>query len=296
MRYAFFLTESVTFESLLQEVQKDQSVIKTYLEGLMPSALNLLMRVVISVLILLVGRRIIKLVMRMVEKSLRRGKAEAGVVSFLCSLLRYILYFLLIMMILSGFGVTAGSVVAVLGSAGLALGLALQGSLANFAGGVLILLLKPFVIGDYIIDHGSGQEGTVSEITIFYTKLLTVDNKAVVIPNGGLSNDCITNCTQMEKRRVDLVVGVDYRTNLADAKRVLLSVVQEEARVLAGEPVDIFVDALAESSVNLGVRVWVATGDYWPVRWSLLERIKLALDENGISIPFPQLDVQIRQN
>lgn len=296
MKYMMLLTESVTVDSLIQEVQKDSGILKTYLESMMPSLLSFLVRILIAILVLLVGSRIIKLAIRMLEKSLKKGRAEAGVITFLCSLLKYALYFVLVMMVLSGFGVTASSVVAVLGSAGLALGLALQGSLSNFAGGVLILLLKPFVVGDYIIDIGSGQEGTVSEITTFYTRLLTVDNKTVVIPNGKLSNDCITNCTHMAKRRVDLVVGVDYRTNLADAKRVLLAVVQEEGRVLEGEPVDVFVDALAESSVNLGVRVWVSTGDYWPVRWSLLENIKLALDENGIQIPFPQLDVKIKEN
>lgn len=296
MKPIMLLTETVTAETLIQEVQKDPSVLKAYLESMMPSLLSLLLRIVIAILVLLVGSRIIKLVTRMVEKSLKKGRAEAGVITFLCSLLRYALYFVLVMMVLSGFGVTASSVVAVLGSAGLALGLALQGSLSNIAGGVLILLLKPFVVGDYIIDLGSGQEGTVSEITTFYTRLLTTDNKTVVIPNGKLSNDCIKNCTHMDKRRVDLVVGVDYRTNLADAKRVLLAVVKKEERVLESEPVDIFVDALAESSVNLGVRVWVNTEDYWPVRWSLLENIKLALDENGIQIPFPQLDVKIKEN
>lgn len=289
------LAQTGAGEELLEEIKNNPGVIRTYLESMMPSVLGFLMRVLFAVVLLLIGSRIIKGVMRMVEKSLKKGKAEAGVITFLCSLIKYALYFLLIMMVLSGFGVTTSSVVAVLGSAGLTLGLALQGSLSNFAGGVLILLLKPFVVGDYILDDGSGKEGTVSEITIFYTHLLTVDNKTVVIPNGKLSNDCITNYTRMEKRRVDLVVGVDYRTNLAEAKRVLLAVAEQETGVLAGEPVQVFVDELAESSVNFGIRVWVPTADYWTVRWQLTEDIKCALDENGISIPFPQLDVNMKK-
>ncbi|MCM1106222.1 MAG: mechanosensitive ion channel family protein [Blautia sp.] len=285
---------SGTEEVLLDELRKNPGVIRAYLEGLVPSLLAFLLQLALAIIVLFIGSRIVKAIVRMVEKSMQKGHAEAGVITFLCSLIRYSLYFVLVMLILSGFGVTTSSVVAVLGSAGLTLGLALQGSLSNFAGGVLIMLLKPFVVGDYISDSGSGKEGTVAEITTFYTKLLSADNKVIIIPNGNLSNDCITNYTSMKKRRVDILVGVDYRTNLAEAKRVLLGVVEKEPGVLSGEPVDIFVDALAESSVNLGVRVWVGTDDYWHTRWRLLENIKNALDENGILIPFPQLDVRLR--
>ena len=259
----------------------------------MPSLLSFLVQVVVAIIVLLIGSRIIKFLLKLIRKSLDRSKVEAGVVTFLCSLVKYSLYFVLAMIILAQFGVTTSSVVAVLGSAGLTLGLALQGSLSNFAGGVLILLLKPFVVGDYIIDGVTGQEGTVSSITIFYTKLLTIDNRMILIPNGTLSNSSITNVTHMEKRRIDLLIGVSYEANLAKTKQVLLDVVKSEDKILPGEPVDVYVSELADSSVQMGVRAWVKTEDYWPIRWKMTEDIKNALDANGISIPYPQMDVTV---
>ncbi len=290
----FLIKQSAAETDILQEIEKNPGIIRTYLEGLMPSLFSFLMQLVITVIILIIGSRLIKGFVKMIKKSLEKGKAEAGVISFLCSLIRYSLYFVLLMIVLSQFGVTTSSVVAVLGSAGLTLGLALQGSLSNFAGGVLILLMKPFVVGDYILDNATGQEGTVDEITTFYTKLLSVDHKVIVIPNGSLSNTSITNYSRMEYRRIDLTVSVAYETDLAMAKKVLQTVTEEEGRVAADRPCDIFVSALADSAVELGVRVWVKNEDYWPVRWHMLEQIKLALDENNISIPYPQLDVSLR--
>lgn len=282
-----------TEAQLLQEISDNPGVIRTYLEGMVPSLLSFLVQVVVVIIVLLIGSRIIKFLLKLIRKSLDRSKVEAGVVTFLCSLVKYSLYFVLAMIILAQFGVTTSSVVAVLGSAGLTLGLALQGSLSNFAGGVLILLLKPFVVGDYIIDGATGQEGTVSSITIFYTKLLTVDNRMILIPNGTLSNSSITNVTHMEKRRIDLLIGVSYEANLAKTKQVLSDVVKSEEKVLPGEPVEIYVSELADSSVQMGVRAWVKTEDYWPIRWKMTEDIKNALDANGISIPYPQMDVTV---
>lgn len=281
-------------EQLLEEVARNPGVIQTYLKGLVPSLLGFLLQLVAAILVLLIGTRIIKLIVKFMDKSLRRSRAEAGVVTFLCSLVKYALYFVLVMIILGQFGVTTSSVVAVLGSAGLTLGLALQGSLANFAGGVLILLLKPFVVGDYIIDSGTGREGTVSGITIFYTKLLTVDNQLVMIPNGALSNSSITNISHMEKRMIDLRISVSYEADLAAAKRVLEETVRQEEAALKEEPITIFVSELADSSVQIGVRVWVKNEDYWTARWRITEHIKLALDTNGIPIPYPQLDVTLK--
>lgn len=286
-------TEKSLVETI-DQMQKNPSFIKTYLDNMVPSALHFVFQLVIAILILLIGGRLIKSIVRMMEKSLRRGKTEAGVVSFLCSFVRYVLYFVLVMVILAQFGVTTSSVVAVLGSAGLTLGLALQGSLANFAGGVLILLLKPFVVGDYIEERSSGQEGTVSEITIFYTKLLSIDNKMIVIPNGSLSNTTITNFSHMEKRRIDLLISVAYDSDLKKVKQVLQQVAEQEPSVKQDEPIDIYVSKLADSCVEMGFRVWVKNEEYWPVRWRLLETIKGALAENGISIPFPQLDVNVK--
>ena len=282
-----------TEAQLLQEISDNPGVIRAYLEGMVPSLLSFLVQVVVAIIVLLIGSRIIKFLLKLIRKSLDRSKVEAGVVTFLCSLVKYSLYFVLAMIILAQFGVTTSSVVAVLGSAGLTLGLALQGSLSNFAGGVLILLLKPFVVGDYIIDGVTGQEGTVSSITIFYTKLLTIDNRLILIPNGTLSNSSITNVTHMEKRRIDLLIGVSYEANLAKTKQVLLDVVKSEDKILPGEPLDVYVSELADSSVQMGVRAWVKTEDYWPIRWKMTEDIKNALDANGISIPYPQMDVTV---
>lgn len=282
-----------TEAQLLQEISDNPGAIRTYLEGMVPSLLSFLVQVVVAIIVLLIGSRIIKFLLKLIRKSLDRSKVEAGVVTFLCSLVKYSLYFVLAMIILAQFGVTTSSVVAVLGSAGLTLGLALQGSLSNFAGGVLILLLKPFVVGDYIIDGVTGQEGTVSSITIFYTKLLTIDNRLILIPNGTMSNSSITNVTHMEKRRIDLLIGVSYEANLAKTKQVLLDVVKSEDKILPGEPVDVYVSELADSSVQMGVRAWVKTEDYWPIRWKMTEDIKNALDANGISIPYPQMDVTV---
>ena len=282
-----------TEAQLLQELSDNPGVIRTYLEGMVPSLLSFLVQVIVAIIVLLIGSRIIKFLLKLIKKSLDRSKVEAGVVTFLCSLVKYSLYFVLAMIILAQFGVTTSSVVAVLGSAGLTLGLALQGSLSNFAGGVLILLLKPFVVGDYIIDGATGQEGTVSSITIFYTKLLTIDNRLILIPNGTLSNSSITNVTHMEKRRIDLLIGVSYEANLAKTKQVLLDVVKSEDKILPGEPVDVYVSELADSSVQMGVRAWVKTEDYWPIRWKMIEDIKNTLDANGISIPYPQMDVTV---
>jgi small conductance mechanosensitive channel len=198
------------------------------------------------------------------------------------------------MFILSGFGLS-GSIIALLGSAGLTVGLALQGSLSNFAGGVLIIMLKPFVVGDYIVDSSSGKEGTVRDITIFYTQILTIDNKMINIPNGELSNATITNVSRMENRRLDLTVGVAYSSNLSKVKTVMMNVILTDDAVLKEEPIDVFVDSLGDSSITMGMHVWVKNADYWTTRWRMLERIKTTFDQEGVAIPFPQLDVNMKK-
>lgn len=290
------LTVLGTEETTINEITENPGVVVTYFKNMLPDLLSFLVQLVIAVAILLVGIKVIGAIVKMLRKTMEKGSTETGVITFLCSLVKYALYFVLCMIILSQFGVTTGSVVAVLGSAGLTVGFALQGSLQNFAGGVLILLLKPFAVGDYIIDNGSGDEGTVSAITIYYTKLLTIDNRMILIPNGSLSNSSITNVTGMEKRRVDIVVGVAYESDLAKVKKVLEQVVASEPAVLTEEAKDVFVSELADSSVNMGIHVWVKTSDYWTAKWRMTENIKNALDENGISIPYPQLDVQVKNS
>lgn len=260
-----------------------------------PAVLGFLLDLLWIVILLVVGSKLIKFAVKMLKSIMQKSNVEPGVITFLCSLAKYALYFVLGMIILSQFGVTSASVIAVLGSAGLAVGMALQGSLSNFAGGVLILLLKPFVVGDYIVENGGGQEGTVSEIGIFYTKLLTGDNKAIYLPNGTLSNNSIVNLSAMDKRRVDIEVGVAYNSDLAKVKEILTDIATNEEARLENEDMNVFVSTLADSSVNMGVRIWVKSADYWTAKWRMTEEIKYALDKNGIEIPFPQVDVNLKK-
>ncbi|MBP3488480.1 MAG: mechanosensitive ion channel [Roseburia sp.] len=279
----------------LQEVTKNPGVIRTWLEGLVPDLLNFAFQVIIAIAIYVIGGKIIKGITKMVRRSMDKAGTDEGVKQFVIPLIKYALYVILIFIIMGLFGIATTSAVAVLGSAGVAVGLALQGSLSNFAGGVLILLLKPFRVGDYIIEDSHKNEGTVSEISIFYTKLLTPDNKTIVIPNGTLSNSSLTNVTNMDRRRIDLVVGIAYEADIRTAKEALLAVADAEPAKLADEETLVFVDSLGDSSVNIGVRLWVGAADYWQARWRMTENIKYALDEKGISIPYQQIDVQIKQ-
>lgn len=288
-------TEAMTLENAVELVREtDSGVISDWLKGLLPWFLNFGFQILLAVVVYAVGARIIKLVRSMVRRWMERADADIGVKQFIDSLVKYFLYFILVVIILTFFGVTTASVVAVLGSAGLALGLAVQGTLSNFAGGVLILLLKPFHVGDYIIEDTHGNEGTVTEITIFYTKLSTGDNKIIVIPNGSLANSSLTNVTHSKKRRMDLEVGISYESDLKKAKDILYRLADEERDRLKSEEILVFVSELAASEVKIGLRFWVKTEDYWNVRWRLLESIKLSLDEAEIEIPYQKLDVQVK--
>ena len=270
-------------------------VVKDYLYSLLPDLTAFLFTIVLAVVVYLIGSRIIKSILNMHHRWAERKEIDEGVKQFLHAFIKASLYILLIFIILTLFGVTTASVVAVLGSAGLTMGLALQGSLSNFAGGVIILLMKPFKVGDYIIEDTHKNEGRVEEISLFYTKLVTFDNQSIMIPNGTLANSSMTNVTSNGKRRVDIVVGVSYRADIKKTKEVLQAVIDGEPCCLAEEEKMVFVSDLAESSVNMGVRLWVKSEDYWQTRWRMMENIKYALDENGIEIPFPQMDVTLKQ-
>lgn len=277
----------------LDDVQKKINIFEKFFEELPQKALNLGIRVVLAILFFAVGVQCIKLIRKILKKSLNRAGADVGVVQFLDSLTKAVLYVLLILMIATSFGLDATSVVAVVGSAGVAIGLALQGSLSNFAGGVLILLLKPFKVGDYIIEDTKNNEGTVSEIALFYTKLVTPDERIVVLPNGILANSSLTNVTTTYKRRLTLKVGISYKADLLKAKEVFYNTVKNDEGVLKEEDVVTFVDDLGDSAVVLGTHCYVLNADYFQVRWRLLEEIKLAFDKEGIEIPYPQLDVHM---
>lgn len=282
-------------EEIVEEVMKP-GILKSFLEKLPEKALQLGVRVLLAVLCFLIGVQLIKLIRKIIKKSMQRAGAELGAVQFVDSFVKAALYILLVLMLASSFGVDAASIVAVLGSAGVAIGLAIQGSLSNLAGGVLILLLKPFRVGDYIVESSTGKEGTVTEIQIFYTRLLTVDNKTVILPNGSLANNSIVNITAQANRRMDISVSVSYSADLKRTKEVLLNVLQKDEAVLKDKERIVFVDELGASGVNLGVRCWFKQEDYWAGKWRITENCKLALDEAGIEIPFNQLDVHLKQN
>lgn len=273
----------------------DPGVLQKYLQELPDKALRFGVKILLAVIVLIVGIQIIKLLRRIVRKSMQRANADTGVVQFVDSFLKAVLYILLFFMIASGFGLNTASIVALLGSAGVAIGLAVQGSLSNFAGGVLILLLKPFKVDDYIIISGNANEGTVMEIQLFYTKLVTVDNHVVIIPNGELTTSNIINMSTLSERRINISVSIAYDADIRTAKEVIQSVLEQDAAVLKDKEHFVFVDELADSGVNLKVRCWSRNEDYWETKWRLTENVKYALDEAGISIPFPQMDVHLEQ-
>lgn len=282
--------EHVAYEEM------DIGLLQAYLQQLPDKALRFGVRVMLALLVFLIGMQIIKLVRKIVRRSLKKGNADVGVMQFLDSFIKVVMYVVLLFMIASGFGVDATSVVALLGSAGVAIGLAVQGSLSNFAGGVLILLLKPFRVDDYIKMDNDGHEGTVKEIQLFYTKLATPDNHVVIIPNGSLANSSILNMSTLGERRMDITVGISYNADIRTAREVILKVLDADEAVIKEKDRLIFVQELADSGVNLNVRCWASNEQYWECKWRITELIKYALDDAGIEIPYPQMDIHIDRN
>ena len=256
--------------------------------------LSYVLQLVAAVVIFYIGRLVAKAVSRFLEKALLGRSVDKAVVSFIASIVYAMILIATVLMALSQVGVQTTSFIAILGAAGLAVGLALQGSLANFASGILIILFRPFKSGDFI--EASGVTGTVDKIEIFQTIMKTPDNKLVIVPNAQITGGAITNYSAEPIRRVDLVIGISYDSDLRKAKQILQQIISEDARVLP-EPVSVIsVAALADSAVNINVRPWVNSADYWGVYWDTLEKVKLTFDEQGIGIPFPQMDVHIKKD
>lgn len=287
-------TQEVT--DATQEAVKQVNQLTQYVQDSIPGLITFGLKVLAALVAFFIGRLVIRWIRKIVRRSFERSGADKGVEQFVDSLLKYGLYALLVFSLISSLGFDTTSVAAVLASGGVAIGLALQGSLSNFAGGVLILLLKPFVVGDYIIEDTNGKEGTVKEIQIFYTKLSTIDNKTIVIPNGMLTNNSITNATAKDERQLDLRVGISYDADIRQAKNVIEELLEKDECIIKNEQINVFVHELAESAVVLGIRAWVKNEEYWTTRWRLLEEIKLSLDENGIEIPYPQMTVHMQKN
>ncbi|MBQ3105253.1 MAG: mechanosensitive ion channel family protein [Lachnospiraceae bacterium] len=268
-------------------------MIEKFLEELPENAMRLGMRVLLALLVFFIGRQLIKIVRKVVKNALFKMHTDVGVCQFLDSFIKIGLYVVLLFSIASGFGLDAASILAVLGSAGVAIGLALQGSLSNLAGGVLILILKPFRVGDYIIEDTNKNEGTVTEIQIFYTKLTTVDNSIIVLPNGSLANASLTNISNNPDRRLDLKVRISYDSDLRLAKEALLQMLDEDMKVIREKERLVFAEELGESGVVLGIRCWLSKEDFWEGKWRLTETVKYCLEENGIRIAYPQREIYL---
>ena len=248
-------------------------------------------KIVFALLIWFIGKKLISLSLKLLKKVFDRGSIDVGVVNFTMSIIKFALYAVLILMVIDELGIQTTSLITVFGSAALAVGMSLQGSLSNFAGGVLILIFKPFKVGDYIVV--GNYEGTVRTIEILYTKLTTVDNKVVMLPNGTLSNSNIVNVGAEDFRRLDIEMSIGYSSDLKLAKTLLNTIVNNNPAVIKDRDIKVIVKSLDESCVTLETRVWVKTEDYWDTRFTLLEEYKAEIDKNGIEIPFNQMDVHI---
>ena len=243
-----------------------------FLEKYLEIAMSIIGKVIVSFLIIAIGFKLIKILIKLLKTTLEKAEIDYGVISFSCSFIRIGLRCIVIFMAVAHMGVEVSSFIALLGSAGVAVGLALQGTLSNVAGGVLLLILKPFQVGDYIVLTGTDCEGEVAAMDIFYTKLKTIDNRVIVIPNGTIS----------------------YDADIKEVKRILTDIAKNEKRILDQDGVNIFVSSLADSSVMMGIRCWVPTSDYVATKWALNEEIKIRFDEEGIEIPYQKLDVCIK--
>ena len=264
---------------------------KEMFERYVPVVCDYLLRIALVLVIFFVGRKLIKKIVSLCDQALKRHGMEVTVRRFFCNVINALGYICMLGILLQTVGLTATSLTALVASAGVAVGLALQGSLSNFAGGVLILLMKPFVIGDYIVQGNT--EGTVKEIGLVYTELITADNRLIVIPNGTLIDSSIVNVTATGKRRLEVSVGIGYKSDLKKAKEVLIRLGENDPARDPENPVNVFVSELAESSVNLGLHVWVSSSEYWNAKWRLTENIKMAFDEEGIEIPFKQVEISV---
>lgn len=281
----------------IQEIPEiEPSKVQEYLNKIGDWALEKGFQLVLAILCMYIGMRISRMIVKMIGKSFRKSNMEESVASFLLSLIKFVLYAIVFITAASIVGFQVTSLVTILGTASLAIGLALQGSLANFAGGVLILLLKPFRVGDYIIENDKQCEGTVVSIDIFYTKLQTYDNRTIVIPNGNITSNSIVNITSAGTRKLEIKIGVAYDSDLKNVKQTLYQVVTNSEYYDKNQEVDVFVDSFQDSCIRMGIRCMVKTDDYWKAKWDMQEKIKYAFDEANIEIPFDQMVVSVKSD
>ncbi|MCR4786705.1 MAG: mechanosensitive ion channel family protein [Lachnospiraceae bacterium] len=285
----------------IQELQKDPGVISSYLESLPAKALSLGIRVVLVVIIFFIGSRLIRLLRRLLQRALEKSGVSRDGIRFLDLIVKWTLYVVLVLGLSVNLGIDASSIVAIIGSLGITIGLALQGSLSNFAGGVLLLLMKPFAAGDYIKDLTTGMTGTVEEVSIFYTKVLTDNRFELMIPNGNLSNNSIINYSRNNLRQVIQDFQISYSSDIDKAREILLDLIHEEETLAKDAPrePEVIVKSLDDSGVTLVLRAFISTLtylDYNKAVWRLVENTKKRFDEEGIEIPFKQVDVSIRND
>lgn len=274
---------------------KEANALIKEIEGYIPRIIDFAFNLVIAIIMLIIGRLVIKLILKLINKFFARAKVEVSVQKFLDSLIKVVLYIILIIIVCGQVGIQTTSFLAVIGSIGLAIGLALQGSLSNFAGGVLLLLLKPFKVGDYIKNCSSGEEGTVSKIDLFYTSLITADNVSVIIPNGTLANNTIINSSTFDKRRMDINFSINFSSDASKVKQVVYDMLKEHKTVLKEEEIIVFVKDITQNQIIMEFRVWVSSSDFWDTRFEIMEKVKSALEENNIDMYQNQLAVNVVQ-
>lgn len=276
-----------------KSVDVSPDVMKQTLNDLMNWMLDKAGSVLIAIVFIAIGLKIVSLIVKFFKKSFEKSKLEVSVAGFLLSIIRVVCYILVFITAATIVGVEVTSFVTILGTASMAIGLALQGALSNLAGGVLILVLKPFTVGDYIIENDKNMEGTVVSIDIFYTRLLTYDNRLVVIPNGILTNNSLVNVTNEVNRKIEMKIAIAYDSDIKKVKDLVYELLALDQRILENEPKDVFIDSFGENGMTLGIRAWVKTDEYWNTVWDLRERVKEAFDENEIVIPYNRLDVNV---
>ena len=267
------------------------SNLEKLLTSIMPALQTLIFNIIVALIIYIIGRKLISFLLKLLDKFLKHTSIDVGVSNFLMSVARVLLYVFLVFMIVGQLGVNTASIVTVLGATGLAISMSLQGSLANVAGGILILLMKPFKVGDYV--STTYGDGTVREIGLVYTTITTLDNRVLTIPNGTLSNSAVFDASAMAERRLDLSVGISYDSDLKKAKEVMERVYRSCPSVIADKGVDVHISSLGDSAVVVEAYGWVPGSEYLKAKWYITEEIKLQFDAEGIKIPYPQMDVHV---
>lgn len=261
------------------------------LQSITPSLTKLVFNIVISIIIFFIGKKLIGFLLKLLDKFLAKTSIDVGVAKFLSSAARTCMYAILIFMIVGQLGVNTASIVTVMGAAGLAISMSLQGSLANVAGGILILLMKPFRVGDYVMT--SFGDGTVQAIGLVYTTITTVDNRVLTIPNGTLANSAVTDASMMPERRLDISVGISYDSDIRKAKEIMEEVYRSCPAVIVDKGINVHVSSLGDSAVVIEAFGWVPGSEFLSSKWYVTEEIKLRFDEGGIKIPYPQMDVHL---